>query len=99
MEDEFYRQAREGLFPKMKDSALSITIVGDPDPKLCMELGAAILFDKPIVVIVPEGKKLSANLSRVASAVVQGDVRQPKVKQRLQDAILRVIANDKRVKQ
>lgn len=98
-EDEFFRRAREDLFPKMKGAALSIVIAADPDPKLCMELGAAILLDKPIVVVVPEGQKLPTNLSRIASAIVQGDISQSKGKKQLQEAITRVIKNDKRMKQ
>jgi hypothetical protein len=97
-DDEFYEHARNDLFPKMKESVLSIVIAQDPDPKLCLELGAAILFDKPIVVLVPVGEKLPSNLARLASAVVQGDVKNDVTKQRLEAAISKVIANDKRTK-
>lgn len=98
-EDEFYRSARNEMFPKLKESVLSVVIAADPDPKLCLEIGAAILFDKPIVVLVPDGRKIPSNLSRIASAIVQGDAGNAKVQKRLQDAISRVIANDRRVKQ
>jgi hypothetical protein len=97
-DDEFYQSARERLFPKLKGSVLSITIAGDPDPKLCLELGASILFDKPIIVLVPPGYKVPANLTRVASAIVEGDAQDGATKQRLQDAIERVLANDSRTK-
>lgn len=98
-EDEFYRSARNEMFPKLKESVLSVVIAADPDPKLCLEIGAAILFDKPIVVLVPDGRKIPSNLSRIASAIVQGDAGNAKVQKRLQDAISQVIANDRRVKQ
>jgi len=98
-EDEFYRNAREKLYPKMKASAIAVIIATEPDPKLCMEIGAAVLFDKPLVVVVPLGEKLPSNLSRIASAIVQGDANPAKTKQRMEDAITRVLANDKRVKQ
>lgn len=98
-EDEFFQSARDNLFPKLKTSALSITIMAEPDPKLCMELGASILFDKPIIALVPPGQRVPANLRRVASAIVEGDMKDPATKQRLQDAITRVLANDRRVKQ
>lgn len=97
-EDEFFEHARRDMFPKMKESIISIVIAAEPDPKLCLELGAAILFDKPIVVLVPVGEKLPSNLARLASAVVQGDVKNDVTKQRLEAAISKVIANDKRTK-
>ncbi len=97
-EDEFLEHARREMFPKMKESVLSIVIAADPDPKLCIELGAAILYDKPIIAVVPAGRKIPANLARVASAVIQGDLSDARSKQKLQDAISSVIANDKRQK-
>jgi hypothetical protein len=99
--DEFFKHAREEMFPKMKSSALSVTIVppdgADPDPKLCMELGAAILFDKPIILMVPAGRTIPANLRRVAATIVQGDMSDPSTGERLQNAITHVIENDARV--
>jgi hypothetical protein len=35
------------MLAKMKQSAMSIMILAEPDAKLCVELGAAILYDKP----------------------------------------------------
>jgi hypothetical protein len=95
--DEFFQRAVDEMFPKMKASCLSVVLVADPDPKLCIELGAAILFDKPIVAVVPAGQKIPANLARVASAIVQGDMGDEATKHKLQEAMERVIANDKRV--
>lgn len=95
-EDEFFRHARTEMFPKMKGSAISVVISGEPDPKLCLELGAAILFDKPIIAVVPVGRKIPSNLARVASAIIQGDIRDDVTKQELQAAISRVLENDKR---
>jgi|SRR6185312_3703550 len=98
--DEFFKHAREVMFPMMKSSALSVTIVppadADPDPKLCMEVGAAILFDKPIILMLPPGRTVPANLRRIASAIVQGDINDPTLQQRLNDAISNVLKNDVR---
>lgn len=99
-EDEFLKHAREDMFPKMRDSAIALTIVSDdPDPKLCVELGAAILFDKPLICVVPPGRKVSSNLRRVASVIVQGDTNDAATMQRLEDAINQVMKKDSRVKQ
>ena len=94
--NDFYESARRELFPKMKDSSLSVTIFNSkPDPKLCMEIGAAILFDKPIIVVVPdETMLLPATLARVASKIVYGSVRDPGVMERLQDAITAVLPKE-----
>jgi hypothetical protein len=95
----YFRHAKADLFPKLKDSAVSLMILGEPDPKLCLELGAMILFDKPIVVIVPRDMPIPANLKRVASVIVQGDPHDPATLQRLQDAISSVMQKDQRSRQ
>jgi len=95
----YFRHAKEELFPKMKESAMSLTILGEPDPKLCLELGAMILFDKPIVVLVPRGRRVPANLKRVAAAIIEGDPKDPETMKRLQEAIHRVTENDARSRQ
>jgi hypothetical protein len=97
--DDYFRHAKEELFPKMKASAMSITIFhSEPDPKLCMELGAAILFDKPIILVVPDpDRQIPANLRRIASVIVVGNPLDPETQQRMQDAITAVLDNDVRV--
>lgn len=94
----YLRHAQREMFPKLKGSALSLTILhGDPDPKLCLELGAAILFDKPLIVLVPDRERpVPANLKRVASAIVYGAPNDPTTQERLQDAINSVVKNDQR---
>jgi hypothetical protein len=77
------------MLPKMEDSAISITIFsGTIDAKLCVEVGAAILYDKPIVLLALPGQKIPAALGRAASAIVRGDpMRNPEVGKRLTEAI------------
>ena len=55
-----------------------------------------ILFDKPIIVLVPRGERVPANLKRVAAAIVEGDPKDPGTFERLQDAIRSVKENDRR---
>ena len=93
----YLQHAAKKMFPMMESSAISITILGKPDPKLCLELGAAILFDKPIIVVAAEGMPIPANLKRCASAIVQGNVVQDKTtRDRLTQAIHDVMASDRR---
>jgi len=43
------------------------------DAKLCLELGAAIMFDMPIIALVVRGRPLPEHLRRVANWVVEVD--------------------------
>jgi hypothetical protein len=97
----YLRRAKEEMFPKLKASAANITIAPgeDPDPKICIELGASILYDKPIIVIVPDGRKVQANLKRVAAAIIEGHLSDPAVMRKIEDALKRVLANDERARE
>ena len=60
------------MFPKMKASVMSLVIGSEkPDIKLALEVGAAILFDKPLLIVVPPGRTISASLRRVATLVLE----------------------------
>jgi hypothetical protein len=95
----YFRHAKADLFPKLKESAVSLMILGELDPKLCLELGAMVLFDKPIIVIVPRDMPITANLKRVASVIVQGDPHYPATQERLREALISVIQKDQRSRQ
>lgn len=79
-------------------SAFSMLVTDKPDAKLCMELGACILLDKPIVVLVPPGTQASANLKRCAAAIVEGSMDDPATQEKLTAAVKAVVANDNRIK-
>jgi len=66
-DEAFFDHARREMFPKMAGSAMVISIISaEPDPKLCLELGAALLFDKPIIAVtVGENVKIPARLRRL----------------------------------
>jgi hypothetical protein len=72
-EAEYFALAKREMFPKMQDSAFVLSIVGDPDPKLCLEIGAAIMFDKPIIAVVPKGRPIPLSLRTIAHKVVELD--------------------------
>lgn len=88
-------------YPKMKDSALSLTILNrNPDAKLCLEVGAAILLDKPLIVVLPAADiPVSANLRRCASMIVEAtDMKDPATMRKIHDAISSVLENDSRAR-
>jgi hypothetical protein len=86
--------ARE-MLPKMKDAVLSIALYsGKVDPKLCVEIGAAILFDKPIILVVTDQVQLPRNLERAAAEIVRGNPNMESTKRKLVDAISRVVPHE-----
>jgi nucleoside 2-deoxyribosyltransferase len=69
---DWAEHARRELAPKMASSAYVITINPDDiDPKIALETGYAILLDKPIVLLVPVGKRVNPGLRRIATKVVE----------------------------
>ena len=90
-EERFLESAERDLLPKMKGSALSIAIFsGHIDAKLCLEIGAAVCLDTPIILAALKEDRLPAALERAAAAVVRGSPNDPKVKALLSEAIARV---------
>lgn len=72
IKDWLYRAERE-MFPKMKGSVLSLVIGGEPDGKLALEVGAAVLFNKPIVLVAVKGRKIPDGLRRMAHKIIEID--------------------------
>jgi nucleoside 2-deoxyribosyltransferase len=66
---------RENVAPQMKESTYVMSLVpGEPDVKFAVELGYAIMLDKPIIAVVAVGSTPSEHLVRVADAIVEGDI-------------------------
>lgn len=77
-EDEFFRRARDEMYPMLKQAYMSVTVLGksDPDPKFCLELGAALLFDKPLLIVALDGVHIPDRLRNLADNVVELDADQ-----------------------
>jgi hypothetical protein len=89
----FYDSAARDLFPKMKSSVLAVMPIFDeePDPRLCMQIGAAILFDKPILVVAPRNKPIPLALRTIANEIVEIEsMNDPAAKDLIKAAILRM---------
>lgn len=72
--NKYFEHARANMFPAMKDSAFVLSIAtNEPDPKLCLEIGAAICFNKPILVVVPRGCSVPLSLRTIAHKIVEID--------------------------
>ena len=78
--DDFKTWAQDVLddmVPKMKGSAYVISIAppsGLADVKIAVEIGYAILLDKPLIVFAPEGRHVAERLLRIADHVITGNV-------------------------
>lgn len=90
--DQFVKSAEEDMLPKMQDSAMNLVIYsGGVDIKVCLELGAAVLLDKPIIVINWHEKPIPENLKKIATHIIEGRLVDPGVKNRLAEAISQII--------
>ena len=70
--ERWFRKARRELTPKLRGSAMYVGLVPeDPDPKYCMELGMALMLDKPIILVVAKGRTLPQALRRAADVVIE----------------------------
>jgi hypothetical protein len=74
--EEFVEATRRGgLVEKLGDSHIFMALVPDePDIKAAVELGLAILFDKPIVSVVMPGREISGHLRRVSDRIIYADI-------------------------
>jgi len=75
-DEEFQRIVNEGLIPKLTESAVCVNLApdnGGVDAKFCVELGAMILLDKPIITIVEPGRVLARKLDLVSDVVICAD--------------------------
>jgi nucleoside 2-deoxyribosyltransferase len=74
----FARDMRENLVPKIMDSAYVIAIApptgSDTDIRMAVEIGYAILSNKPLIVVAPAGRHVGEKLLRIADHVITGEM-------------------------
>jgi hypothetical protein len=74
-DNDYFRQAEREMFPKMAGSAVVVSLLtGTPDAKICLELGAALLFDKPILLVtIGDRFEIPERVRRLAADAVHLD--------------------------
>jgi hypothetical protein len=73
--DEFVRFQREDTMRKMMESAFVMSIVpAEADIKFAVELGMAIMLDKPLFCVLLPGAKMPPKLEKVADMVAVADL-------------------------
>jgi hypothetical protein len=72
------RRMNKDLLPMIADSdSVGAVYSGEPDAQMAVEMGFAILMDKPIIVMVKSGMKAPNKLILVADAIVEADITTP----------------------
>ena len=79
--DGFRRWAddmRARLIPKMKDSASVLMIAPSMDDKFdiqfALQIGAAILLEKPLILLVQRGRVIPPKLRAIADRIIEVDL-------------------------
>lgn len=71
---DYSARFRREVLPKLLSSIVFMSIgseaTRDFDVRQATELGAALLMDKPVLLVIPAGRTISTRLRRVADAVV-----------------------------
>lgn len=90
--DAFVQHVREDALVKINSSAFVLSLVprGEPDIKYAVELGLAIMLDKPIVLVAMPEAVLSERLRRVADEVIVADLDTEKGRKQVADAMERI---------
>lgn len=62
------KRAQEGSEEKIKSSAVFMTLLspGKPDPLMALQLGLAILYNKPIAVLALQDQKIPESLRNLS---------------------------------
>lgn len=96
--EDFAERVHNELVPMIKDSSAFISIVpigpDRVDVKFAVELGVAIMLNKPIIACIQPGTKVPDKLVKVADKIVELDLDDPTQRERLNTAISEVISNE-----
>lgn len=93
-EEPWERHVRRTLLPKIDQSAafLSLLPEGEPDAKSCVELGAAIFYNKPIALLVLKGRTVPPGVRRIAHLVIENvDPDDPADQRRVAERMARFV--------
>lgn len=91
-EARFAAEIQREVFEKMEDSAASVTLWGGKaDWKLAIEVGAAVLMNKPMIIVAPHDVVINRKLRAVADEIVRGDITDDDQRQRMTHKITRFL--------
>lgn len=81
--------ARKDIIPKMRSSAFCMTVLtpDDIDPYLALQVGVALLLEKPLIIVATGNVRIPARVRQVADAIVEGEIVDDAMKERVALAI------------
>lgn len=86
--EEYFRHA---ILPQMSDSKVVIAILDNIDSLICLQIGAALLLDKPLLVLATSAASISERLRRIADRITvigdKGTWKSDEARARIQRAI------------
>lgn len=88
------RRVLDEVVPMIDQSTVFVSLVptSEVDIKFAVEMGLALMMDKPIIVAVSPGVRVPAKLLGIADAVVEFDPSQPDATQaRLHEAFRQIV--------
>jgi len=90
--DAFVQNVRTDALVKIADSAFVMSLVprDEPDIKFAVELGLAIMLDKPLIAIVQPGQPVPTRLRMVCDEVVEADLDLEEGRQQIAAALARI---------
>jgi hypothetical protein len=94
--DEFVDHFRRDALTKIAGSAAFVSLVpseADVDVKFAVELGTAVMLDKPIIAVTMPGARVPAKLAAVADEIVIADIDTEAGRVTTGDAISRFLAS------
>ena len=70
---EFAEDALENLVPSLQDSMVMVSFVPTEvtDIKFAVELGVAIMLDKPLIIVVQNGTKVPSKILACADRILE----------------------------
>ena len=76
--NEFLDDWRERVLPNIAQSAAVLVIAPEDkhaDLKIAIEVGMAILLEKPLIVFKPKDRDAAPRLLTIADLVIEGDIK------------------------
>jgi hypothetical protein len=91
--DELFEGVPADILPKMKGSIFCLATFDDhADLFLALQLGVALVYEKPLIVLALDGTPVPPKVRQVADSIVEGrSMKDLEVKQKLLEAIGQVV--------
>lgn len=82
---ELADDARCDIMPKMRVSKFCMVCLAPEaeDIYLALQIGIALLFDKPLIIIATDNVWIAPRLRALADVVVEGDIKTEEMKERV----------------